>query len=231
MLSNEEGEAGHPPLSPFLEGDMEQSTAPNTKRQKVEALLASAALRKKQVVSSTSYIEDSQNLPKSGAAKAAYLDSLLNTSPLAGNPPIRSRNRKILAEPVSLAKGWYEVGWPTRKTYRVAELVQWWRILWRQKYGKDAPPYNWYLKQHLYQWLSADGYRRVEAVFDYAFRMWEVLKVRYNIEADEPHLALIYAYRRSIYREMVKTPAKSKTHIPVWVGENDHEYSEQPIIL
>lgn len=181
------------------------------------------------------YIEESltpvETLPKSGAAKAAMLDSLLNNSPVAGMPARRAGSRKILADPQTLSKGWYEVGWPARRVYRVTELVQWWRILWRQKYGCDAPAYNWYLKKHLYQWLIADGYRRVEAVFEYAFSMWEVLQARYSIESHEPHIALVYAYRRSIYRDMMRTGSGRKTAIPVWRGGNDSDYSEQVVSL
>lgn len=162
--------------------------------------------------------------------KHRKLDALMgkmNTSPVVkrGGPGRRKRQKE------SLQNGWYEIGWKKKNVYTTSDLLLYFNILWKQHFSGEPPRPNWYLRKHLLGWLKADGYKKVEAIFDFAFDHWDTLRRRFSIDADEPSVNLIYGYRRSFWGEMTRG-AKGKKWAPKWSQEETTcEFSAESIVI
>lgn len=115
----------------------------------------------------------------------------------------------------ALTNGWFSNGFNSSgvREYPVEELYTHYRIEYRRLRRADAPPicsrqeYH-FKRKHVLEWLKADQYKLCEEVISYGIRMWESLKVRYNIEAEDPHFFILYGFRKAILKEMRHTVDK-----------------------
>jgi hypothetical protein len=145
--------------------------------------------------------------------KRKRLDALLNNvrSEISFSPQQKRTHRFsndwTPAPKKQIGESWCSRGFFPNNVYRVEDLVAVWKSAYvKYRPDENPPPYAWWLRKHLLQWLKEDGRLHCEAVTEYAIKMWTPLARQFQIvDADTPNLHLIYGFRKGIAAEMNRT--------------------------
>lgn len=129
---------------------------------------------------------------------------------------------------------WPRRGWPQAKTYRVGELISWWRFQWTKFFPKtDLPHFYNSMRTRLLGWLRESGHKRAEAVIEFACSNWKMLRARFErlFEVEGPALQVIFFYRNAFEREMNKaaqaSTKRNKWAAAQWKNTSDEDYAEE----